>query len=118
MIIREVEGILGDTVVVEVTKEIRVGGLYKMVPTEAYLGIDYGTARVDDIVLRDDMALDIQEQANEFTRLHLECMEGDMLEQETKRLATQPWVVYTYTGKGGDTLALPLEEFVIHSTMY
>lgn len=118
MKIREVEGIRGDMVVVEVTREIKVGKVYKIQPTEAYLGIDQGTVVVTNIDALEYLEGDTLEQAREFCRIHLDGMTGQDYYDEDMRLNNQPWVAYQYSRLPGDQYVLPLEEFVIHSTMY
>lgn len=104
---------------VEITRSIRVGQSYKIGPTEAYLGIDSGTVRVlhiGDLSSVMEYSDEVSMMADEFAGVHLSLMDEPLRTEEDERLRNQPWIVYQYTNK--DVYVLPLEEFVIHTTMY
>lgn len=112
-----------ESVDVEVTRKIRVDGSYKIQPTEAYLGIECGTIRITHIAMLCDLVDigdDLRMQADEFARVLLDNIGEDSPEwiTEDTRLCEQPWVVYQYSKLPEDRYCLPLEEFVIHTTIY
>lgn len=121
MMIREVQNVVNKSVTVEITREITVDQLYKIQPTEAYLGVECGTVRVMFIGCLSEL-LDYSEeassQADEYARVQLDLLDKEFYAEEDKRLRTQPWVVYQYSRLPRDTYIFPLEEFVIHTTQY
>lgn len=111
MAIKEVE--------VTIVRKIGTGRLYKIQPTEAYLGIEAGTVRVTHIVPLVELiniSEDLSSQADEFCRVHFDNLEYDSTEHA--RLTEQPWVVYQYSKLTTDRYVMPLDEFVEHTTHY
>jgi hypothetical protein len=103
---------------VEVTRTVRIGAIMKINPSEGYLGIESGNIQVIAISTIQDMNEEPASQAEEFTRVHLDTLEGeDEYMEENIRLNGQLWVVYKYT-RSGDTETLPLEEFIAHTMHY
>ena len=102
---------------VTVTRRISIGYTLKINPSEAYLGIESGDIKplaIQEIIYMEEH---IRPQADEFSRVHLECLEGDEYMEENIRLNAGLWVVYQYT-HSGEIETLPLEEFVAHTMPY
>ena len=102
---------------VTVTRRISIGYTLKINPSEAYLGIESGDIKPVAIQPMNEIERDIADQAEEFTRIHLDGLEGDDHANEYNRLHNDLWVVYQYN-HGGEIEALPLEEFVQHTMSY
>lgn len=100
---------------VEVTRIVRIGTIMKINPSEGYLGIESGNIQITEIGAKRDITL--YDQADEFSRVHLDCLEGDEYMEENIRLDSGLWVVYNYT-RSGDKETLPLEEFIAHTMHY
>lgn len=120
------------SVEVTITRVIKIGGIYKINPSEAYLGVDSGNVKVVGIV---PFELDKSHQyvshihteniirdIDEYARVQLDTLGGPgnaEYEGELERLSSQPWIVYEYVYPSGEYYCVfPLEEFVEHSMMY
>lgn len=116
-----IDGFVPNGIAVTVTRTIEVGKTMKINPSEGYLGIESGNITVLAIEPYYTLEGDVRNQAEEFSRVLLECFDGldenDLYQEEEERLRIQPWVVYQY-GRNGDVCTLPLQEFVEHSMPY
>lgn len=107
-------------VYIQVNRIIDVGQLYKIQPTEAYLGIEQGTVSVlfiGDLAELLEYDENLSKQADEFARVSLDLLEGTSeWSVDEERFHTQPWVAYSY--RNNECSVLPLYEFIEHTTHY
>ena len=116
---------------VTTTRTIRQNGIYKINPSEAYLGVDSGNVKVLAIVpsMPDSETeyaegidtMGIIRDIEEYKNIQLDTLGSLEYEEELERLNSQPWVVYHYPYTDQDETYIyvfPLEEFVQHSMMY
>lgn len=117
---------------VTTTRTIRVGGIYKINPSEAYLGVDSGNIKVlailphkpdNETVYAEGIDTeDVIRQVEEYKDIQLDTLGGPgttEYEDELMRLDSMPFILYQYCyTKDKEWCVFPLEEFVQHSMMY
>ena len=108
---------------VQVTRSVRVGGMYKIQPTEAYLGIEPGTVHVLEICKLEDMdtSREYYENGKTFMEVEADNLDSSMFKEDMEYLDAMTnglWVAYKYSTYDLGEWALPIEQFVTHTTHY
>ena len=119
-----------NVVEVELKRRIRAGGYYRITGSIAYGGIITGVvkvnavwkdARPENIFNGEDPITTIGAKIKAFIEVELDLADNEEDYKATKEdLENQPWVIYTYIeGQHKDlTHALPLREFINHTSTY
>lgn len=121
---------IGDNMVeVPMTRQVALGKIVRMVPSDGYCGVDLGIARIIGIS-GDDLETwsiydgyhhtldEIQGSVRGFMEAELSLYDEHTTEyvEHESWLLNQPWVAYQYTrGRDTDTWVFPISLFLEHS---
>lgn len=123
----------GNTIVVPMTRKIELGRTVRMVPSDGYLGVDFGVAKIIGMCDANDLEkwniLDGHDSAADAIRASVDgFMDAELslwdlgttdYSERLEQLQNQPWIAYEYTrGSDDDVWVFPLELFLSHSLSY
>lgn len=102
----------GDSVKLQVNREVVIGSYYNIGSSSAYPGIAAGIVRVTEIC-EYNSNLDVAEVSNDWISDILEDCPSDVA-----RLREEPWIGFSYVIDSNKVSYMPLREFVAHTYLY
>jgi len=105
---------------IEVTRKIKVGGRYRIAPSDGMEGIEEGAIVIQRLLSDSEVPeLDEWDEVGHLIGAHkgayLDGLEGNECADLEFFLSVTPWVVYSYIHGDNEVNVLPLEDFLYHT---